>query len=176
MARRSTSCSRLNAMQRRPNEWLRPLSNLVDLLNRPFNLNEGFSQRRTQPYQFWHCLSQCSGHEPQEILGRTKPCGVVNSLLIPGLAFSLFAGKFAKPDLHKLPDKLTNEVFISAVELFIDFSKLVHRGDAPILVIELGGSADDSLARSACCQFLDNFAEKMFVIAFGRFKLARQVD
>jgi hypothetical protein len=86
-------------------------------------------------------------------------------------AFSLFAGKFTKPDLHKLPDKLTNEIPISTVELFIGFSKLFHRGDAPILIIELSGCADDFLALSACCQFLDNFAQKMFVIAFGRFKL-----
>jgi hypothetical protein len=105
----------------------------------------------------------------------TKFCGVQKSLLIPGFAFSLFAGKFTKPDLHKLADKLINEVSISTVELFIGFSKLLHRGDAPILIIELGGCADDFLALSACCQFLDNFAQKMFVIAFGRFKLARQV-
>src|SRR5271166_5844370 len=68
------------------------------------------------------------------------------------------------------------EVSISTVELFIGFSKLLHRGDAPILIIELSGCADDFLALSACCQFLDNFAQKMFVIAFGRFKLAPQVD
>src|ERR1700720_3391505 len=84
-------------------------------------------------------LPQCSGHEPQEILGRTKFCWVEKSFLIPGFALSLFAGKFTKPDLHKLSDKLTNEVSISTMELFIGFSKLLHRGDAPILIIELSG-------------------------------------
>src|SRR5271165_4816830 len=112
----------------------------------------------------------------QEILGRTKFCCVEKSPLIPGFAFSLFAGKFTKPDLHKLPDKLTNEISISTVEFFVGFFKLLHRGDAPILIIELSGCADDFLALCACCQFVDNFAQKMFVIAFGRFKLARQVD
>ena len=37
---------------------------LVDLLDRSFNLHKGFSQRRTQADQFRHCLPQCSGHEP----------------------------------------------------------------------------------------------------------------
>jgi hypothetical protein len=41
---------------------------------------------------------------------------------MPGFAFSFFAGKFTKPYLHKLSDKLTNEVSISTVELFIGFS------------------------------------------------------
>ena len=59
-----------------------------------------------------------------------------------------------------------------------DRSKLLHRGDAPILIIELSGCADDFLALSACCQIPEYMLlpEKMLVIAFGRFKLARQVD
>ena len=32
--------------------WNLPVSNLVDLLNRSFNLKEGFSQRRTEAYKF----------------------------------------------------------------------------------------------------------------------------
>jgi hypothetical protein len=65
------------------------VSNLVDLLNRSFNFKERFSQRRTEIYKFWHSLPQCSGHEPQEILGRTKFCCVEKSFLIPD--FALFA-------------------------------------------------------------------------------------
>ena len=42
----------------------------------------------------------------------TKFCGVQKSLLIPGFAFSLFAGKFTKPDLHKLPNKLTRGIHL----------------------------------------------------------------
>ena len=67
-------------------------------------------------------------------------------LPIPCFSFGLFAGQFAKPDLNHLPDKLTDQVSVSTVEMFIGLFKLLHRGDAPILVVQLSGGANEFLA------------------------------
>jgi len=80
----------------------------MDLLDGPLDFEQGLRQSRAEFYQSWDSLTQCSGHEPQEIFRCAKFGHIENSMLIPSPALSLLAGKFTDPDLNDLPDEFAD--------------------------------------------------------------------